>query len=96
MLLKTRSMTAISESLHVELLRVAVGCSPPGHLVLWQITTRDLGATSAYARRVATMRGERPNILKGIDSLVIETTRFLKEQDRAPRRKPPSQEGPPQ
>jgi serine/threonine-protein kinase len=95
-LAKTRSMTAISESLHVELFASLSASVLPDTSVLWQITTRDLSATSAYARRVATMRGERPNFLKGIDSLLIATTRLLKEQDRAPRRKPATQEQRPQ
>jgi hypothetical protein len=62
----------------------------PDTSVMWQVTIRDLTAHSAYATRAITMHGVRPDVLKGIDSLVAGTARFLREQDRAPRRAPPT------
>ena len=94
-LAKTRSVSAIAESLHVDLFASLTVSVLPDTSVLWQITTRDLGAHSAFATRAVSARVERPNLLKEIDSLVFTTTRNLREQDHAPRRKPP-QDGPPQ
>ncbi|HEY5545781.1 MAG TPA: serine/threonine-protein kinase [Gemmatimonadaceae bacterium] len=85
-LVKTRSVNTISDSLDVDLFVSIAASVLPDTSVIWQVTNRDLGAHSAYATRAITMRGERPNLLKGIDSLVLGTTRFLREQDRAPRR----------
>jgi hypothetical protein len=92
-LAKTRSVSAIAESLHVELF-ASVGASVmPDTSVLFQVTSRDLGAHGAYGSRTITMRGRRPNILMGIDTLVMGAARNLTEQDRAPRKKPPAAEG---
>jgi hypothetical protein len=88
MLEKTKTMTAIAESLNVDLFATLSVSVLPDTSVLWQVSTRDLSANSAFARRVATLRGERPDVLKGVDKLVLEATNLLKEQDRAPRRKP--------
>jgi hypothetical protein len=86
MLARTRTISAISDSMNVELF-ASVGASVlPDTSVIWQVTSRDLTAHSAYMTRAITMHGFKPNVLKGMDSLVISTARFLKEQDRAPRR----------
>ena len=85
-LAKTRSVSAIADSLDVDLFASVAASVLPDTTVLWQVTSRDLGAHSAYASRAITMRGMRPNLLKGIDSLVSGTARFLREQDHAPRR----------
>jgi hypothetical protein len=88
-------MTEIAESLHVDLFASVNVSVLPDSSVLWQVATRDLSAHSSFARRVATMRGERPDVLKGVDKLVLEATQLLQEQDRAPRRKPSAPDGPP-
>jgi hypothetical protein len=74
--------------MHVDLFASVAASVLPDTSVIWQVTSRDLGAHSSYATRAITMRGERPNLLQGIDSLVLGTTRLLREQDRAPRRQP--------
>jgi serine/threonine-protein kinase len=94
-LAKTRSITAVAESLHVELFAAVLASVMPDTTLMFNISSRDLGAHPAYSMRNATLRGARPNLLKGIDTLVLSTARNLKEQDRAPRRKP-VQDGPPQ
>ncbi len=86
---RTRSVSAIAESLHVELFASVSASVLPDTSVMWQVTSRDLAAHSAYATRAVAVRGARPAILKGIDSLVVTTSRFLHEMDRAPRRAPP-------
>lgn len=85
-LAKTRSVSAIADSLHVDLFASVAASILPDTSVIWQVTSRDLGAHSAYASRAITLRGTRPDVLKGIDSLVSGTARMLREQDRAPRR----------
>jgi hypothetical protein len=87
-LAKTRTISRIADSMHVDLFASVAASVLPDTSVIWQVTSRDLGAYSAYATRAITVRGERPNPLKGIDSLVLGTTRLLREQDRAPRRQP--------
>jgi hypothetical protein len=83
---KTRTISAISDSMHVELF-ASVGASVlPDTSVIWQVTSRDLAAPSAYMTRAITMHSFKPDVLRGMDSLVISTARFLKEQDRAPRK----------
>jgi hypothetical protein len=83
---KTRTISAISDSMHVELF-ASVGASVlPDTSVIWQVTSRDLAAHSAYMTRAITMHSFKPDVLRGMDSLVISTARFLKEQDRAPRK----------
>jgi len=95
MLATTRTTSRIADSMHVDLF-ASVGASVlPDTSVIWQLTSRDLGAHSSYAMRAITMRRERPDLLKGIDSLVTETARLLREQDRAPRRQP-NRDGRPQ
>ena len=85
-LAKTRSVTAIAESLHAELFAAVLASVMPDTSLLFNISTRDLGAHGAFSMRNATLRGARPDLLKGIDALVLESARNLKEQDRAPRR----------
>ncbi len=85
-LAKTRSVTAIADSLHVDLFASVAASVLPDTSVIWQVTSRDLGAHSAYATRAITVRGTRPHLLSAIDSLLAGTARFLREQDRAPRR----------
>jgi hypothetical protein len=53
------------------------------------VTSRDLTAHTAFATRAITMHAFKPDVLKGLDSLVLGTARFLREQDRAPRRTAP-------
>ena len=86
MLAKTRTISAISDSMDVELFASVVASVLPDTSVLWQVTSRDLTAHSAYMTRAITLHGFKPDVLSGMDSLVIATARFLKEQDRAPRR----------
>ena len=83
---RTRTISAISDSMKVDLF-ASVGASVmPDTSVIWQITSRDLGAHTSYASRTVTMHGFRPNVLAGLDELVTGSARFLREQDRAPRR----------
>jgi serine/threonine-protein kinase len=85
-LAKTRTTSRISESMQVDLFASVAASVLPDTSVIWQITSRDLGAHSAYATRAATGRGTRPDLLAGIDSLVQQARAFLREQDHAPRR----------
>jgi len=94
MLARTRTISHISDSMKVELFASVAASVLPDTSVIWQVTSRDLGAHSAYATRAITMRSERPNLLKGLDSLLQGTTRFLREQDRAPRKQPPRESRP--
>ena len=83
---RTRTISAISDSMKVDLF-ASVGASVmPDTSVIWQVTSRDLGAHTSFASRTITMHGFRPNVLAGLDELVSGTVRFLREQDRAPRR----------
>jgi hypothetical protein len=85
-LAKTRTISTISESMNVELFASVAASVLPDTTVIWTITSRDLAAHGAFATRAITGHGLRPNVLKGIDSLITGTVRFLKEQDRAPRK----------
>ena len=95
MLAKTRTTSRIADSMHVDLFASVIASVLPDTSVIWQITSRDLSAHSAFATRAVSVRAERPNLLSSIDSLVLETTRMLREQDRAPRRQP-DRDRPPQ
>ncbi len=86
MLERTRTISTIADSMNVELFASVAASVLPDTSVIWQVTSRDLSANPAFATRAITMHGFKPNVLKGIDSLVVGTARFLKEQDRAPRR----------
>ena len=88
MLEKTRTISAISDSMDVELFASVAASVLPDTSVIWQVTSRDVAAHPAFVTRAITMHGFRPNVLKGIDSLVLGTARVLKEQDRAPRKSP--------
>jgi serine/threonine-protein kinase len=90
MLARTRTISRIADSMKVDLFASLTASVLPDTSVMWQVTIRDLSAHSAYATRAITMHGLRPDVLKGIDSLVSGTARFLREQDRAPRRAPPA------
>jgi serine/threonine-protein kinase len=83
---RTRTATTISDEFKVDLFASVAVSALPDSSVIWQVTTRDLTAHGAYATRAITTHGFKPNVMKGIDSLVQGTARFLKEQDRAPRR----------
>ena len=85
-LARTRTISAISDSMNVELFASVAASVLPDTSVIWQVTSRDLTAHSAYMTRAVTMHGFKPDVLSGMDSLVMSTARFLKEQDRAPRR----------
>jgi hypothetical protein len=85
-LARTRNISAISDSMNVELFASVAASVLPDTSVVWQVTSRDLTAHSAFATRAVTMHGFKPNLLAGLDSLVVGTARFLREQDRAPRR----------
>jgi hypothetical protein len=93
-LAKTRSVSAISDSLNVELFASVAASVMPDTSVMWQVTSRDLGAHSSYATRAIAIHGQRPDLLKGIDSLVTGAARWLREQDRAPRKAPPRDQRP--
>ena len=86
MLARTRTINRISDSMKVDLFASVAASVMPDTSVIWQVTTRDLGAHSAYHTRALTNHARRPDLLKGIDSLVVGAARFLREQDRAPRR----------
>ena len=83
---KTRTISAISESMNVDLFASVAASVLPDTSVIWTVTSRDLSANPAYATRAITAHGLKPDVLKGIDYLFAETARFLKEQDRAPRK----------
>ena len=86
---RTRTISTISNELKVELF-ASLGVSVlPDSTVLWQVTTRDLSAHSSYASRAITAHARLSDALSGIDSLVAGTARFLREQDRSPRRTNP-------
>jgi hypothetical protein len=85
-LAKTRSVSTISDALNVDLFVSVAASVMADTSIIWQVTNRDLGAHSSYATRAITIRADRSSWLKGIDSLVVGTMRFLREQDRAPRR----------
>jgi hypothetical protein len=57
--------------------------------IVWQVTTRDLTANAAYGTRVAHLRRLPPSLLVGLDTLAQRVAANLREQDRAPRRRPP-------
>jgi hypothetical protein len=80
--------------LHVELFASVNVSVLPDTSVIWQVTSRDLGAHTAYATRTVTLRTERSTTLKAMDSLILGTVRYLREQDFAPRRKPVSPDSP--
>jgi serine/threonine protein kinase len=86
MLARTRTISRISDSMRVDLFASVAASVMPDTSVIWQVTSRDLSAHSAYTTRAITVRGLRPNLLARIDSLVVGTVRQLREQDRAPRR----------
>jgi len=88
-LAKTRSVSAISDSMNVELFTSISASVLPDTSVIWQVMSRDLGANTTYATRAITMRSTRPDLLRGIDSLVLATMKLLREQDHAPRRHSP-------
>jgi serine/threonine-protein kinase len=94
MLARTRTISAISDSMNVELFASVTASVLPDTSVIWQITSRDLGAHSAYATRAATTRSARAALLTGIDSLVQQAKALLRDQDYAPRRSPPRVGGP--
>jgi hypothetical protein len=87
-LARTRTVSAIAELLRVDLFASVAATVLPDTSILWQITSRDLGAHSAYATRTVTKRNVRPNLLSGLDSLVLQAKTSLREQDHAPRRAP--------
>ena len=90
---KTRSLSAISDSFKVDLFATVQASVLPDTSVLWQITTRDLGAHNSYATRAVTTHAPTRNLLREMDSLVVGAARQLKEQDKAPRKAPPKPEG---
>jgi hypothetical protein len=93
-LAQTRTISALSNALDVELF-VSIGASVlPDTSVMFQITTRDLAAHSSYASRGVAHHSQRPNLLTGADSLVSQAKRFLREQDYAPRRTSPRENEP--
>jgi hypothetical protein len=97
MLAKTRTTSVVSDSMKVDLFASISASIMPDTSIMWQVTTRDLAAHTAYGTRSITMRTMRPDLLKGIDSLVTGAARLLREQDRAPRRRPATTDGrPPQ
>lgn len=85
---RTRAISAISDSLKVELFASVAASVLPDTSVIWTVTSHDLGAHSSYARRAMTMHSMPPNVLAQLDQIVTGTARFLREQDRAPRKTP--------
>jgi hypothetical protein len=57
--------------------------------IVWQVTTRDLTANPTFSTRVAHLRQLPPSLLVGLDTLVQRVAANLREQDLAPRRRPP-------
>lgn len=86
MLARTRTISRISDSMKVDLFVSVAASVMPDTSIIWQVTTRDLSAHSTYHTRALTTNGKRPDLLRDIDSLVVGAARFLREQDRAPRR----------
>lgn len=82
----TRTISTIAETMKVDLFASVAASVLPDTSVIWTVTSRDLTAHSAYATRAITAHGFKPNVIGGIDSLIAHTARFLKEQDRAPRK----------
>jgi eukaryotic-like serine/threonine-protein kinase len=82
----TRTISTISETLKVDLFASVAASVLPDTSVIWTVTSRDLTAHSAFATRATTAHSFKPNVMGGIDSLIMGTARFLKEQDRAPRK----------
>lgn len=95
-LARTRETMVIADSMHVDLFASVTASMLPDTSVIWQVRSRDLGAHGSYASRAITVRGERPDLLKGIDSLLAGTKRHLREMDAAPRKKPASPDSKPQ
>jgi hypothetical protein len=95
-LAKTRETTVIADSMHVDLFASVSASMLPDTSVIWQVRSRDLSAHGSFSSRTIAMRVERPDLLKGIDSLLTGTRRFLREMDGAPRRKPASPDSRPQ
>ena len=95
-LARTRETMVIADSMHVDLFASVSASMLPDTSVIWQVRSRDLGAHGSYASRAITMRGELPDLLKGIDSLLTGTRRQLREMDGAPRRKPAAPDSRPQ
>jgi serine/threonine-protein kinase len=87
-LVRTRTMSSISRALDVELFTSVNAHVMPDSTVVWQVTSRDLGAHPAYHVRSTASKGLRSAPLAGVDSLVAETVRFLRDMDRVPRRAP--------
>ena len=85
---QTRTVSAIANALDVDLF-VSISASVlQDSSVLVQLTTRDLTAHSAFATRSVARHAPRDKLLSGVDSLLNQATRFLREQDYAPRRTP--------
>ena len=82
----TRTISTISKTMNVDLFASVAASVLPDSSVIWTVTSRDLTAHSAFATRAITTHGFKPNVTGGIDSLIMGTARFLKEQDRAPRK----------
>ena len=95
-LARTRTTSVIADSMHVDLFASVSASMLPDTSVIWQVRSRDLSAHGSYSNRDITMRRERPDLLKGIDSLIAGTIRHLREMDGAPRRKPASPDSKPQ
>jgi hypothetical protein len=85
---RTRTISAISDSLKVELFASVTASVLPDTSVIWTVTSHDLGAHSSYARRAMTMHSAPPHVLAQLHQIVTGTAQFLREQDRAPRRTP--------
>jgi len=95
-LARTRTTSVIADSMNVDLFASLSASMLPDTSVIWQVRSRDLSAHGSFSSRDITMRRERPDLLKGIDSLIAGTRQQLREMDGAPRRKPASPDSRPQ
>ena len=95
-LARTRTTSVIADSMNVDLFASLSASMLPDTSVIWQVRSHDLSAHGSFWSRDITMRRERPDLLKGIDSLIAGTRQQLREMDGAPRRKPASPDSRPQ
>ncbi|MFI5281477.1 MAG: hypothetical protein ACHQU1_13350 [Gemmatimonadales bacterium] len=88
-LARTRATDSIATLLGVELMASMVPIVAGEGSLVWQLTTRDLGAVSAYSSRLTSMTVPLDSLLARTDSLVAQAVRRFAEMDRAPRKAPP-------
>lgn len=86
---QSRTISVIRERLEVDLFVSVQPTVLVDSSIVWQVTTRDLTANPTFSTRVAHLRRLPPSLLVGLDTLVQRVAANLREQDLAPRRRPP-------